>query len=116
MRNKFDDPLASKRGDDDEIMEWLKTHPVVDKDFSPGRLSSKSRDTSERQNLSTKRGEQRLLVDLHGLRYEEAETVVRSTLARAEIVESGLRDAGYVLLERLDGTLDLATRVAALVT
>ena len=27
--------------------------------------------------------------------------------ARAEIVESGLRDAGYVLLARLDGTYDL---------
>lgn len=31
--------------------------------------------------------------------------------ARAEIVELGLRDAGYVLLARLDGTHDLATRV-----
>lgn len=30
---------------------------------------------------------------------------------RAEIVELGLRDAGYVLLARLDGTYDLATRV-----
>ncbi len=30
---------------------------------------------------------------------------------RAEIVELGLRDAGYVLLARLDGTHDLATRV-----
>ena len=34
--------------------------------------------------------------------------------ARAEIVESGLRDAGYVLLERLEGTYDLPARVAAL--
>jgi len=34
--------------------------------------------------------------------------------ARAEIVESGLRDAGYVLLERLEGTYDLLARVAAL--
>lgn len=34
--------------------------------------------------------------------------------ARAEIVESGLRDAGYVLLERLGGTYDLLARVAAL--
>jgi response regulator NasT len=34
--------------------------------------------------------------------------------ARAEIVESGLRDAGYVLLARLDGTYDLATRVGVL--
>lgn len=34
--------------------------------------------------------------------------------ARAEIVEAGLRDAGYVLLERLDGTYDLAARVSAL--
>ena len=34
--------------------------------------------------------------------------------ARAEIVESGLRDAGYVLLARLDGTYDLAARVDAL--
>jgi response regulator NasT len=34
--------------------------------------------------------------------------------ARAEIVESGLRDAGYVLLERLGGTYDLPARVAAL--
>ncbi len=34
--------------------------------------------------------------------------------ARAEIVESGLRDAGYVLLERRDGTYDLPARVAAL--
>lgn len=34
--------------------------------------------------------------------------------ARAEIVESGLRDAGYVLLARLDGTYDLATRVSVL--
>jgi len=34
--------------------------------------------------------------------------------ARAEIVESGLRDAGYVLLERLDGTYDLAARVGVL--
>jgi response regulator NasT len=34
--------------------------------------------------------------------------------ARAEIVESGLRDAGYVLLERLDGTYDLAARVSVL--
>ena len=33
---------------------------------------------------------------------------------RAEIVESGLRDAGYVLLARLDGTYDLATRVSVL--
>jgi len=33
---------------------------------------------------------------------------------RAEIVESGLRDAGYVLLARLDGTYDLATRVGVL--
>lgn len=33
---------------------------------------------------------------------------------RAEIVESGLRDAGYVLLERLDGTHDLAARVGVL--
>ncbi len=33
---------------------------------------------------------------------------------RAEIVESGLRDAGYVLLARLDGTYDLAARVDAL--
>lgn len=34
--------------------------------------------------------------------------------ARAETVESGLRDAGYVLLARLDGTYDLATRVSVL--
>jgi response regulator NasT len=34
--------------------------------------------------------------------------------ARAEIVESGLRDAGYVLLERLEGTLDLLARVDTL--
>ena len=34
--------------------------------------------------------------------------------ARAEIVESGLRDAGYVLLARLDGTYDLAARVGKL--
>ena len=34
--------------------------------------------------------------------------------ARAEIVESGLRDAGYVLLERLDGTFDLSARVGML--
>lgn len=34
--------------------------------------------------------------------------------ARAEIVESGLRDAGYVLLERLGGTYDLLARVDAL--
>lgn len=34
--------------------------------------------------------------------------------ARAEIVESGLRDAGYVLLERLEGTFDLLARVSAL--
>lgn len=34
--------------------------------------------------------------------------------ARAEIVESGLRDSGYVLLARLDGTYDLATRVSVL--
>ncbi len=34
--------------------------------------------------------------------------------ARAEIVESGLQDAGYVLLARLDGTYDLATRVSVL--
>jgi response regulator NasT len=34
--------------------------------------------------------------------------------ARAEIVERGLRDAGYVLLARLDGTYDLATRVNVL--
>ncbi len=34
--------------------------------------------------------------------------------ARAEIVESGLRDAGYVLLERLGGTYDLLARVVAL--
>ena len=33
---------------------------------------------------------------------------------RAEIVEAGLRDAGYVLLERLDGTYDLSARVSAL--
>lgn len=33
---------------------------------------------------------------------------------RAEIVELGLRDAGYVLLARLDGTHDLATRVGNL--
>ena len=33
---------------------------------------------------------------------------------RAEIVELGLRDAGYVLLARLDGTHDLATRVNVL--
>jgi response regulator NasT len=34
--------------------------------------------------------------------------------ARAEIVESGLRDAGYLLLERLGDTYDLPARVAAL--
>ncbi|MDP1838733.1 MAG: ANTAR domain-containing protein [Reyranella sp.] len=34
--------------------------------------------------------------------------------ARAEIVESGLQDAGYVLLERLGGTYDLLARVDAL--
>lgn len=34
--------------------------------------------------------------------------------ARAEIVESGLRDAGYVLLGRLEGTYDLSARVGAL--
>jgi response regulator NasT len=34
--------------------------------------------------------------------------------ARAEIVQAGLRDAGYVLLERLDGTYDLSARVGAL--
>ena len=34
--------------------------------------------------------------------------------ARAETVESGLRDAGYVLLARLDGTYDLAARVSVL--
>ncbi len=31
--------------------------------------------------------------------------------ARAEIVESGLRDAGYMLLDRLEGTYDLSARV-----
>lgn len=34
--------------------------------------------------------------------------------ARAEIVESGLRDAGYVLLERLEDTYDLSARVDTL--
>ena len=34
--------------------------------------------------------------------------------ARAEIVEAGLRQAGYVLRERLDGTHDLPARVGAL--
>lgn len=34
--------------------------------------------------------------------------------ARAEIVEAGLRSAGYVLLERLGGTHDLPARVGAL--
>jgi two-component system, response regulator / RNA-binding antiterminator len=34
--------------------------------------------------------------------------------ARAEIVQAGLRDAGYVLLERLDGTVDLAAKVGVL--
>ncbi len=34
--------------------------------------------------------------------------------ARAEIVESGLRDAGYMLLERLEGTYDLSARVDTL--
>ena len=34
--------------------------------------------------------------------------------ARAEIVESGLRDAGYVLLDRLEGTYDLLARVETL--
>ena len=34
--------------------------------------------------------------------------------ARAEIVESGLREAGYVLLERLEGTYDLSARVDTL--
>lgn len=34
--------------------------------------------------------------------------------ARAEIVEAGLREAGYVLLERLEGTYDLSARVSAL--
>jgi len=34
--------------------------------------------------------------------------------ARATVLEEGLRDAGYVLLARLDGTYDLATRVSVL--
>ena len=34
--------------------------------------------------------------------------------ARAEIVESGLRDAGYMLLERLEGTYDLSACVDTL--
>lgn len=34
--------------------------------------------------------------------------------ARTEIVQAGLRDAGYLLLDRLDGTVDLAAKVAAL--
>lgn len=34
--------------------------------------------------------------------------------ARAEVVESGLRDAGCVLLERLTGTCDLLARVGTL--
>ena len=34
--------------------------------------------------------------------------------ARAEIVESGLRAAGYRLLARLEGTQDLTTRVREL--
>jgi response regulator NasT len=34
--------------------------------------------------------------------------------ARADIVEAGLRNAGYVLLARLDGTHDLPSRVGAL--
>ena len=34
--------------------------------------------------------------------------------ARADIVEAGLRNAGYVLLARLDGTHDLPARVGAL--
>ena len=34
--------------------------------------------------------------------------------ARADIVETGLRNAGYILLARLDGTHDLPARVSAL--
>ncbi len=34
--------------------------------------------------------------------------------ARTEIVQAGLRDAGYLLLDRLDGTVDLSAKVAAL--
>lgn len=40
--------------------------------------------------------------------------LIDDNLARAEIVQAGLRDAGYVLLERLDGTVDLAAKVGAL--
>lgn len=40
--------------------------------------------------------------------------LIDDNLARAEIVQAGLRDAGYVLLERLDGTVDLAVKVGAL--
>lgn len=40
--------------------------------------------------------------------------LIDDNLVRAEIVESGLRDAGYVLLARLDGTYDLAARVSVL--
>ena len=80
--NRPDDEFSSVNND--EIEEWLKTHPVVDKDFTPANHKSKSGSISSRQNLSTKRGEQRLLVDLHGLRYEEAERVIKSTMSRAE--------------------------------
>ena len=40
--------------------------------------------------------------------------LIDDNLARAEIVQAGLRDAGYVLLERLDGTVDLAAKVGTL--
>lgn len=40
--------------------------------------------------------------------------LIDDNLARAEIVQAGLRDAGYVLLARLDGTVDLAVKVGAL--
>ena len=40
--------------------------------------------------------------------------LIDDNLASAEIVQAGLRDAGYVLLERLDGTVDLAAKVGTL--
>ena len=66
-----------------EIFEWLRTHGVPDKDAEAKRSASLPPKDS-RSRLETGRKQHRLVVDLHGLRYEEAVPVIRSGLERGK--------------------------------
>ena len=74
------DTKAASEGAD-EILAWIGTHGIADKDAAAARRRFVGSSSSAK--IEKRRGEHRMVIDLHGMRSEEAVDAVRRGLDAA---------------------------------